>query len=242
MDSRKQFIIDWLNKPIRVVVDRPIGYQHGSLTYPVNYGYIPGCFAEDGEEQDVYILGVEKPVDVFVGQVIAAIHRCNDCEDKLVAAPVGQFFHQGEIAAAVHFQERYFESKVISCFEKSCGVLPYRIRNGKREFLLVFESYSRCWSLPKGHMEAGETEEQTALRELTEETGLTAKLELSRRAFVEYPISSYGRKQVVFFLGEVFGELKTRAGEIEKFMWVTEDQLKDYLFADTVKACWALLR
>ena len=242
MDLRKQSIIEWLGKQVHVVVDRPVGYHHGDLVYPINYGYIPGCFAGDGEEQDVYILGVGEPVHEFDGQVIGGICRLNDCEDKLVAAPLGWVYHQGQIAEAVRFQEQYFDSRIISSFEKSCGVLPYRIVNGEKEFLLVFEAFSKCWSLPKGHMEAGEMEEQTALRELFEETGLTGKLDLSRSAAIEYPISSYGRKQVVFYLGEVTGETRVRAGEIENFIWVKAAQLKDYLFVDTVKACEMLLR
>lgn len=83
-----------------------------------------------------------------------------------MVAPIGTVYHQGQIAEAVQFQEQYFDSRIISCFEKSCGVLPYQIIDGQRKFLLVFETYSQCWSLPKGHIEAGETDVQTALREL----------------------------------------------------------------------------
>ena len=107
---------------------------------------------------------------------------------------------------------------------------------------MVFETYSKCWSLPKGHMEAGETDVQAALRELYEETGLTAKLDTTRTAFMEYPISSFARKQVVFFLGEVAGVPKVREGEIDKYKWVTAEELKDYLFPDTYEACKTLLR
>ena len=96
--------------------------------------------------------------------------------------------------------------------------------------------------LPKGHIEAGETDVQTALRELYEETGLTANLDTSRCASIEYPISSFARKQVAFFLGEVAGEPKVREGEIDKFKWVTAEELKDYLFPDTYEACKTLLR
>lgn len=88
----------------------------------------------------------------------------------------------------------------------------------------------------------GETDVQTALRELYEETGLTANLDTSRCAFIEYPISSFARKQVAFFLGEVAGEPKVREGEIDKFKWVTAEELKDYLFPDTYEACKTLLR
>ncbi len=231
-----------MGKCVHVVVDRPIGYRHGDIVYPVNYGYIPGLIAEDGEEQDAYILGIDTPITEFDGQVIGAVRRKNDCEDKLVVAPAGARYHQGQIAQAVAFQEQYFDSRIQACFEKSCGVLPWRMNNGQREFLLVFESFSKCWSLPKGHMEAGETEVQTALRELQEETGLTAQLDTSRSAAIEYPISDVARKQVVFYLGQVIGEPTVRAGEIDKCKWVTAEELKDHLFPDTVDACNVLLR
>lgn len=242
MDKREKIIQAYMGKLVHVVVDRPVGYLHGDLVYPVNYGYIPGVIAGDGEEQDAYILGVSEPVEAFEGRVIGVIRRKNDSEDKLVVAPEGQVYHQARIAEAVHFQERFFDTRIQCCFEKSCGVLPYRIRNGKQEFLLVFESFSKCWSLPKGHMEAGETEEMTALRELEEETGLTAKLDTDRSAAIEYPISKVARKQVVFYLGQVSGEPRARPGEIETFKWVTAGELRDYLFPDTAEACYTLLR
>ena len=241
MTARDRIIKEYLGKPVHIVVDRPIGHRHGDMEYPVNYGYIPGLMAGDGEEQDVYILGVDGPVTEFDGVIVGAVRRKNDCEDKLVAAPVGEVYHQGQIAQAVHFQEQFFDVRIQSLFEKSCGVLPWRIRDGRREFLLVYESYSKCWSLPKGHMEAGETEEQAALRELWEETGLTAKLDRSRRAAIKYPISDIARKQVVFYLGQVEGEAKLPEREIEKFKWVTAEGLKDHLFPDTVEACKELL-
>lgn len=242
MNTREQILHDLLGKTVHVVVDRPAGYRHGDILYPINYGYLPGIIAGDGEDQDAYILGVSTPLISFDGQVIAAIRRRNDCEDKLVVAPDGTVLHQGQIAEAVAFQEQYFDSYIISLFRKSCGVLPYRVNNGRREYLIVFEQFSQCWSLPKGHMEAGETETQTALRELEEETGLTAILDTSATAVVEYPISPISRKQVVFFLGEVNGTPRAWDGEIEGFLWVTSEELPRYLHADTCKACEKLLK
>ena len=242
MDKRDTIIRELLGTQVHVEVDRPVGYLHGDILYPVNYGYIPGLLAGDGEEQDVYIVGVSEPLERFDGTVIGAVRRSDDVEDKLVAAPEGMQFHQGQIAEAVHFQEQFFDSRIISLFHKSCGVLPYRITDVQREFLLVFEEFSQCWSLPKGHMEAGETEEETALREFFEKTGLTAQLDTSRSAVIEYPISPSGHKQVVFFLGKVSGTPKTREGEIAGFKWVRETELKDYLFPDTVTACAKLLK
>jgi 8-oxo-dGTP pyrophosphatase MutT (NUDIX family) len=113
-------------------------------------------------------------------------------------------------------------------------VIPYRQTGNNREYLIVFEQFSQCWSLPKGHMEPGENEAETALRELTEETGLTAWLDESSRTVVEYPISPIARKQVVFFWGEISGTAQIREGEIEKFQWVKSSQLEDFLHPDTV--------
>lgn len=239
---RKQIIADYMGQAVHVVVDRPIGYRHKGLVYPINYGYIPNLFAGDGEEQDAYILGIAEPLTEFDGQVIAVIQRKNDCEDKFVVAPAGAVYHQGQVAEAVHFVEQYFDSRIISCLEKSCGVLPYRTVNGRQEFLLVFETYSKCWSLPKGHIEEGESDIQAAQRELYEETGMTAILDTSRTAAIEYPISNFSRKQVVFFLGEVEGVPIVREGEIDKYKWVTAEELEDYLFPDTAAACKELLR
>ena len=242
MDSREKIIQTLLGQMVHVEVDRPIGHVHGSIVYPINYGYLPGIPAGDGEDQDAYILGVSAPLSAFDGRVIGVVRRRNDCEDKLIVAPDGMRFHQAEIAQAVRFQEQYFDSFVVSLFEKSCGVLPYRILDGVRKYLIVFQHHSQCWSLPKGHMEAGETEADTALRELREETGLTAQLDLSRCATIEYPISPLARKQVVFFSGQVDGEPVVCDREIESFRWVTAEELPHYLFPDTFAACADLVK
>ena len=100
---------------VKVIVDRPSGTyhpKHKDIYYPVNYGYIPGVIAPDGEEQDAYILGIDEPVKEFVGQVIAIIRRFDDIEDKWVVAPENVFFSKEEIMAQVAFQEQYFQTEV----------------------------------------------------------------------------------------------------------------------------------
>ena len=241
MEARERIIRELLGKTVHVEIDRPVGYVHDGLVYPINYGFIPGIIAGDGEAQDAYILGVDGPLSSFDGTVIGAIRRKNDCEDKLVVAPAGMEFHQGQIAQATHFQEQYFDSYITCLFNKSCGVLPYRETGTEREYLLVYENYSQCWSIPKGHMEMGETEAETAQRELFEETGLTARLDQRHWASIEYPISPIARKQVVFCLGRVDGTPRTREGEIDGFQWVKEEELADYLFPDTAAACLELI-
>lgn len=236
MDAREWIVHTLLGKMVHVEVDRPIGYHHGDIIYPINYGYIPGVIAEDGEEQDAYILGVSEPISSFDGRVVGVIRRKNDCEDKLVVAPEGMVFHQGEIAAAVHFQEQYFVSTIDSLFRKSCGVIPYRRNGDETEFLILLQT-NHCWSFPKGHMDAGETETQTALRELAEETGLIATLVPGARTVSQYDIPPLTRKQVVLFLGEVHGDVIPQEKEIVNYRWVRFDELPGYLHPDTFAAC-----
>ncbi len=105
-----------IGKIVKVIVDRPLGSCHPNykdIIYSVNYGYVPDVIAADGEEQDAYILGVEKPIKEFIGKVIAIIHRIDDVEDKLVVAPEGLSFTKDEIIDKVAFQEQFFKTEII---------------------------------------------------------------------------------------------------------------------------------
>ena len=113
MDNREAILRSCMGRQVHVIVDRPVGYDHHGLIYPVNYGYLPGIPAGDGEEQDVYILGISQPLAEFDGVIIGAALRRNDVEDKLIAAPAGMTFAPEEMARAVHFQEQYFDSRII---------------------------------------------------------------------------------------------------------------------------------
>ena len=115
---RKAMVWSYLGMQIDGEIDRPIGYVHTkgdkTLIYPINYGYIPGVLGGDGEEMDVYLLGVDTPVEEFDAHIIAIVHREDDVEDKLIGAPEGMTFIAEEIAEAVHFQEQYYRSYVES--------------------------------------------------------------------------------------------------------------------------------
>lgn len=114
-NDRKSLVRFYLGKTVRIKIDRPIGSahpKHSDMIYPVNYGYIPGVLGSDGEELDVYLLGVDKPIDEYTARIISIIHRHNDIEDKLVAAPEGMSFTRKEISEAVHFQEQYYDSEI----------------------------------------------------------------------------------------------------------------------------------
>ena len=104
-----------LGKVVKVIVDRPLGThhpKHKDICYSVNYGYVEGVIAADGEEQDAYILGVNEPIKEFYGKVIAIIHRFDDVEEKWVVAQEGVYFSEDEILHQVDFQERFFKTEI----------------------------------------------------------------------------------------------------------------------------------
>ena len=112
---RKALVKSYLGKTVTIKIDRPRGSTHPAypnLTYPVHYGHIPGILGGDGEELDVYLLGVEAPVEEYTASMIGIVHRHNDVEDKLVAAPQGLHFDEKEIWKAVEFQEQYYEIEI----------------------------------------------------------------------------------------------------------------------------------
>lgn len=97
---------------VTVKIDRPLGSyhpKHKDLYYPINYGYVEGVIAGDGEEQDAYILDINEPLETFTGNIIAVIHRINDNENKWVVAKENTNYTVQEIEKQVHFQEKYFE-------------------------------------------------------------------------------------------------------------------------------------
>ena len=105
----------FLHQIVHVHVDRPLGSRHPThgFIYPLNYGYLPGVMASDGEELDAYLLGVFDPTDDFEGEVIALIHRVDDQDDKLVVAPPGMAYSDDQIRALTEFQERFFHSVIV---------------------------------------------------------------------------------------------------------------------------------
>ena len=141
---RKAMVWSYLGKTVEIGIDRPIGYAHKKdIVYPINYGYIPGVLGGDEEELDVYLLGVNEPVSSYRAKIVAIVHRENDVEDKLVALPEHMTMSQYEIAEAVHFQEKYYDSHI----EALCD--SYTIReilhpNEKELFDLGFIRCEEC--------------------------------------------------------------------------------------------------
>ena len=119
--ARKALVKSYLGRTVVIEMDRPIGERHPKhpeIVYPINYGYIPGVLGGDGEELDVYLLGVDQPVETYTGRIVGIVHRENDVEDKLIMAPEGVTYSAEQMAVAIRFQEQYYRTHVESLTEK----------------------------------------------------------------------------------------------------------------------------
>lgn len=234
--QRKKQVWSYLGKNVEIKIDRPIGYIHKkenyTLKYKINYGYIPDVIGGDGEELDVYVLGINKPLERFNGRIIGIVNRENDVEDKLVAAPEGMIFNQARIAEQVYFQEKYYKTSIDALYQKSCGAVVYRSYRGINEYLLLLQKKSHTWSFPKGHMEAYESERQTAIREVKEETGYKVNLARSFRHEIKYTVGGLVQKSVVLYLAKVRGTPSIQKSEISSYKWVNAEDAKKLLFGN----------
>ena len=90
--------------------------------------------------------------------------------------------------------------------EHSAGAVLYTVVNGEPRYILVTEK-SGYVSLPKGHLEKGETPYQAAVREMREETGISAPLTTAEPLWQDgYALRDGGYKRVDYFLARFDGQ------------------------------------
>lgn len=104
--------------------------------------------------------------------------------------------------------------------EKSCGTIPFTDADGEILYLLIQSKKTGSCGFPKGHMEAGETEEETALRETFEETSVKPQIIGDCRFSVEYRLKNGNQKTVVYFLADFSDQHPHRNTDFEDFNYL----------------------
>ncbi|MFA5467174.1 MAG: NUDIX domain-containing protein [Candidatus Izemoplasmatales bacterium] len=113
--------------------------------------------------------------------------------------------------------------------EKSCGGVVFRSFNSIRQYLLV-HMLSGHWSFPKGHVETGESEKETAMREIKEETNLEVSLIPGFRESITYSPRSWVVKEVVYFLCQpLTADVIPQPEEIQGVRWFRFDEALNQL-------------
>ena len=140
---------------------------------------------------EVYVLS-EQTDELLV---IAVIYDPKNDTLKYVAAPEGMMMIEPYIRKKTDDRD---DLEYYCLYEKTCGSIIYKMRNHERFYLLV-ENKSGHIGFPKGHMEYGESEEDTAIREVYEETGVNIKVDIKTRRSYTYKNASGIEKTCVYF-------------------------------------------
>jgi len=228
-----------LGKYVRIMITNPIhsvSRQHG-FEYQLNFGVVEGVKRFDSPVTGAYIMGVNHPVRSFDGRVIAVIHHLEPQSMFLVVAPKNMDFIDNEIRDAIAFAEGGFKYSLECLYERSCGAIVFRIINEEIRFLLIKNKRSAHWGFPKGHVETGETQPQTAIREVLEETGLHIEIIPEFVSKSEYTIQGRVEKCVTIFLAKTTDTKTTiQKEEIEDYIWLNFEKAFETLRFENDKA------
>lgn len=120
--------------------------------------------------------------------------------------------------------------------EKSCGAF---VLDGDK-VLIIKQKKSGNFGFPKGHVEEGETEEQTVIREVKEETGVDIKLLSNKRYSISYVQNETINKEVVYYLAELINKdsQEKQEKEISDIIWVNIEDVENTLSFENIKELW----
>ena len=206
-----------LTKPASDNLNSPnspdINIKNKNKIYPVRRGA-----AQNAKTADIYFIGgidtenIENTKNIpgrFTGKIIAYINQKDNTghmkNKKWVAARRDMIFYKPEIYDSIEFFDadiKNIDIEIICMYEKSCGAVLYAKDGDSVKFLLVKSSASDRIGFPKGHIEKGESEIDTAVREVYEETSLNVVINSDFKEEYNYTINGYIQKKVVYFLAE----------------------------------------
>ncbi|MCR5485038.1 MAG: NUDIX domain-containing protein [Clostridiales bacterium] len=228
-----------LGKYVRVRITKPVrsrNEQYG-YEYELNYGLIESGRQFGKNVCGAYVMGVDRPVRNFDGRVIAVIKRKDSSDVYLVVAPKSTRFIESQIRDAVAFSQPDDDYTLDCLYERSCGAVVYRIINGEVRYLLIKNKRSAHWGFPKGHMERSETPEQTAKREVLEETGVHIEIIPDFSLKSEYTIQGKVEKSVIIFMAKTSDvQTKIQKEEIDDYIWQCYDKAVEMLKFDNDRA------
>ena len=189
----------------------------GKLSKNIYSGY---AAMEKAADKKVYVLS-DAPVNESFRGIVIALATFNDSEERLIVAPGDSVFYEPDIRVSLSYLRNAELTSIKCLYEKSCGGIVFYKSKSSTRILLVKNNNGRYWSFPKGHIEIGETEEQTAAREIKEETSLDVEIKEGFREVSDY--CPFGRihKRVVFFLCQAFNDnVNVQEEEIAEYIWV----------------------
>lgn len=193
----------------------------GHLTEELHSGYIT---SEKLNNKKAYILS-KVPVGEFFKGIVIAVATFNDNDERYIVANENQVYYEPEIRETLSVLKNMNLMQIKCLHEKSCGAIIFYTGKNNTKILLVKNNNGRYWSFPKGHIESGETEKQTAIREIKEETGLEVEIKDGFREVSDYCPFGKIRKHVVFFLAQAFTDkVSMQEEEIAEYMWVDLQQ------------------
>lgn len=213
-----------LGKFVKVRVTSPMNSFNSrfGFRYQLNYGIMEGCKTRKNTVQFAYIMGINHPVRNFDGRVIASVKRNGGKGIVWVVAPKSTRFIVNDIRPAIDFAEGRIGYTIDCLYESSCGAVVFNEEKEERLFLLIRNRRSAHWGFPKGHIEPGETKEETAIREVLEETGLNIEIVPGFIKSSEYVIQGKIEKSVSIYLGKTSEfDYKLQEEEIEECGWYT---------------------
>ena len=144
----------------------------GKLSKNLYSGYIN---SDKPQQNKAYVLS-EKPVDEYFKGVVIAVATFGEDDQRVVVASEDSVYYEPDLRTELSYLKNTTLTSIKCLYEKSCGAVVFYNGKSNTRILLVKNNNGRYWSFPKGHIEIGETEKETAVREIKEETSLEVEI------------------------------------------------------------------
>ena len=207
-----------------MIAENVRGTLYGSLAEGLHFAYVSSAVISN---RSAYVVTRKRIKEFFDGVVVAVAEFEGMSGERLIIAQPGEIFYEPELRNMLSKLKNVKIKSMRCLYEKSCGGIIFYKTKQNTKILLVKNNNGRYWSFPKGHIEQGETEQETAIREIKEETGLDVTLVKNFREISEYCPFGKIRKRVVFFLARAFTDnVRIQEEEIDSFIWVDLQQAR----------------